>query len=223
MNNIIKGLFTLTLLASATAQAGFVVYIPTEVKLGGSLPDGSINFIKPTDGSGSDNGSETPVEPELPTEPETPVEPEEKREFLYSTALNHYRSSDTSFLFSNTTFAGTPFLCGEITSNCVMANIPDGTVVFKYVGHNPNYGSSFYIPDLIVLKTSYYNSSVDCKFAGTTSSPWDVNNLGGVKHSITYNCGAGNLPPVLQPPYTADKNPGTSFGFSADFYKIVTE
>ncbi|HGM6307697.1 hypothetical protein IGB31_00135 [Pseudomonas putida] len=60
MNNIIKGLFTLTLLASATAHASYIMYIPTEVKLRGSLPDGSIQFVSAT---------EEPTTPEEPTEP----------------------------------------------------------------------------------------------------------------------------------------------------------
>lgn len=59
MNNTIKGLFALTLLASATVQAAYVVYVPTEIKNGGSLPDGSINFVTKT---------EEPTEPEVPQE-----------------------------------------------------------------------------------------------------------------------------------------------------------
>lgn len=61
MNNTIKSLFALTLLASATVQAAYVIHIPTEENLGGSLPNGSIKFVTER------------VEPEEPEEPEEPV------------------------------------------------------------------------------------------------------------------------------------------------------
>lgn len=60
MNNTIKGLFAFTLLASSTVQAAYIVHIPTEIKQGGPLADGSIKFVTPL---------EEPTEPEIPAEP----------------------------------------------------------------------------------------------------------------------------------------------------------
>lgn len=74
MNNKITALFALTLLAFSISNAEYRMYIPAEVKLGGSLPTGSISFVKPTDG-GNNGGGVTPVEPEVPTDPTTPEEP----------------------------------------------------------------------------------------------------------------------------------------------------
>lgn len=185
---------------------------------GAGLPKGSISFVTKTNTTPPVNGGET----ETPTEPETPEvpeEPKEKRELLYSTPLNHYlTSSSLEFLFSNTSFPGTPLECGVIISSCVNANHTNGSVSFSYTGNNANYSSSFYIPDLIIIKTSYYNSSTECKLSGTTSTTWAYD---GENFTMTYNCGAGNLPAPLAPPYTATHNPSTSFGFSAEFYKVT--
>ena len=52
---------TLIISAFSLTQAAYLVYIPTEVKLGGSLPDGSIQFVSATE------------EPTTPTEPEEPI------------------------------------------------------------------------------------------------------------------------------------------------------
>lgn len=61
MNNTQK-IVTFAVLAAMPiiANAGFMAYYPLEVKLGGSLPDGSINM---------GNGNGTPTDPTGPTEP----------------------------------------------------------------------------------------------------------------------------------------------------------
>lgn len=218
-NNILKAVAMLSLTAfSLNSFAGYNYFLKLEEGAGG-LPKGSIAFVEkssstpPVNNGGNEGGTGTD-----PETPEVPEEPKEKRELLYSTPLNHYLTTSSEFLFNHTSLPGTPLECGVITSSCVKANHTNGSVSFRYTGHNANYSSSFYIPDLIIIKTSYYNSSTECKLSGTTSAPWSGD---GENFTMTYNCGAGNLPAPLAPPYTADHNSSTSFGFSAEFYKVT--
>ncbi|CEL31221.1 hypothetical protein [Pseudomonas fluorescens] len=83
MNNTIKGIFALTLLASATAQAAYVIYVPTEAKLGGHLTDGSIVFT---------NKSQEPTEPEVPQELFWDVEVTRKAKY-YNSTMFYYKET----------------------------------------------------------------------------------------------------------------------------------
>lgn len=70
-NKAIKPLIlSLLTLGFGIAHAAYTVYIPSEVNLGGSLPNGSITFVTPT---------------EEPTEPEAPAEPTYKGSVTFST------------------------------------------------------------------------------------------------------------------------------------------
>jgi hypothetical protein len=220
-NNTIKpfALSLITLLCGFSF-AGYVIHIPTEVKFGGSLPDGTINFVKPTDG-GNNGGGETPVEPEVPVEPEKPETPHEKKEFLYSTAINTLNYSGSEYLFNNQSLSGTPLSCGDLGISCVVIGHQTGLVNIKYTGHNVNYANGFYHPDKIIVKSSYLSTATDCSLSGTSTEPWATQTGGGVHFTMTYNCGSGKLPAPLAPPYTAERNPGTSLGFSIEFFKVT--
>lgn len=215
MKNTIHKLLALTLLTSATVQASYNVYIPTEAKLGGHLADGSIKFIN-NDG-GNDGG--TPVDPETPESPETPVE--EQKEFLYSTSISTFNYGGSEFLFNDQALSGTPLLCGDLGTSCIVIGHQTGLVSIKYTGHNVNYANGFYHPDKITVKSSYLNTATDCSLSGTSTEPWATQSVGGVHFTMTYNCGTGKLPSPLSPPFSADRNQTTSLGFSIEFFKVI--
>jgi hypothetical protein len=73
MKKSIALIITLSLLSSI-ANASYVLRIPTEVSTGGSLPNGSINFVSNA-GTPTDVPDNTPDAPaEVPTEPLNPMQ-----------------------------------------------------------------------------------------------------------------------------------------------------
>lgn len=199
MNNTIKGLFALTLLASATVQAAYVIHIPTEAKLGGHLADGSIIFKG--NAGGNNGGGETPIEPEVPVEPETPEEEPVKdiRELLYTVSLGigYTLGSDTAYGSPN--LNGSPLSCGDLGTNCFWINSATGNVIYRYMGHTTNFENTFYHPDAIVVRSGFFTSS-ECNL--TNKSISILNGAGGSNMSLTYSCGAGSLYPTIKPTYT---------------------
>lgn len=212
MNNTTKGLLALTLLASATVQAAYVIHIPTEAKLGGHLADGSILFKGNAGGNG---GGETPVEPEVPVEPEKPVD--DIKTLLYTVSLGSGNNSGSTFSFSNPNLAGSPLSCGDMTTNCITINSTTGTVTYRYMGHTPHFENTFYHPDAIVLKSGYFNTSSDCNLTSKSVGTWSGD---GTNVSLIYSCGAGSIHPPIQPPYTADVNPLTDVKMTIAFFKV---
>ena len=220
-----KNIFAKTLLASSLTlftlsanAANYTYYLSTESGSGSFLEKGSISFVTktavtpPTDGSG---------EVETPVEPETPEYPKEEREFLYSTAISTFNYSGSEYLFNNQELSGTPLSCGDLGISCVVIGHQTGLVSIKYTGYNVNYANGFYHPDEITVKSSYLNTATNCNLSGTSTEPWATQTGGGVHFTMTYNCGSGNLPAPLAPPYTKERNPGTSLGFSIDFFKVI--
>lgn len=81
-------LLTVALFSSITANAAYIIKIPMEQKLGGSLPTRSIAFV-----GGNVGGSTPPVTPEPEPKPEEPVRPEEPtRESVCITAKKNVTS-----------------------------------------------------------------------------------------------------------------------------------
>ncbi len=214
MKNTITTIFALTLLASATVQASYVIYVPTEVKLGGSLPDGTISFVKPTDG-GNNGGGETPVEPEVPVEPEKPVE--DTKTLLYTVSMGAGNNSTNTFSFSNPNLTGSPLSCGDMTTNCFFINAQAGTVVYRYLGLTPHFENTFHHPEAIVVKSGYFNTSSDCSLTSKSIGIWDK---AGTSLTLTYSCEAASLHYPIQPPYTADRNPLTDVKMTIAFFKV---
>ncbi|WP_449102037.1 hypothetical protein [Pseudomonas extremaustralis] len=167
MNNKLKALFALTLLACSISNAAYRMYIPTEVKTGGSLPDGTITFVS---------------EIEEPTEPEAPAEPTYRGSITFSsfyenTKLVNFKTIilgyNSGTIASNNTELPNrdPYPCNPaITTECVVVNdgYSKGTYTAMYNGGNTDityyYNSKNRIPNQIDLKTfrtSYNTLYVD--------------------------------------------------------------
>lgn len=157
MNNTIKGLFALTLLASATVQAAYVVYVPTEIKNGGSLPDGSINFVTKT---------EEPTEPEVPQERFVEIDLIKKYKYFNSKTWPNTETRNTSSFntigggFSYQMYSGKPSIIysfkhgtdtsGKFQSGVEFATfIPPTVLTVEYDAGTANCtgsGSGMYVP-----------------------------------------------------------------------------
>ncbi|XVO79878.1 hypothetical protein ACQ9ZH_21030 [Pseudomonas chlororaphis] len=156
MDNKLKALFAISILSGSISQAAYVMYIPTEVKLLGALPDGSIKFVTPN---------------EEPTEPEVPAEPTYKGSVTFSTFSEYtklvnfktiilgYNSGD---LASNNSELPNrnPYPCNPaITTECVTVNdgYSKGSYTAMYNGPVTDvtyfYNSKNLIPNQIDLKT----------------------------------------------------------------------
>ncbi|WP_146136252.1 hypothetical protein [Pseudomonas simiae] len=215
MNSKFKLAFALSLITCSISNAAYVIHIPTEVKNRGSLPDGSISFVKPSDG-GNNGGGETPVEPEVPVEPEKPVE--DTKTLLYTVSMGAGNNSTNTFSFSNPNLTGSPLSCGDMTTNCFFINAQAGTVVYRYLGLTPHFENTFHHPEAIVVKSGYFNTSSDCSLTSKSIGIWDK---AGTSLTLTYSCEAGSLHYPIQPPYTAEKNPLTDVKMTVDFYKVI--
>ncbi|MFV3378376.1 hypothetical protein ACNE9Y_30110 [Pseudomonas sp. NY11226] len=209
MNNIIKGLFSLTLLASASAQAAYVMYIPTEVKLRGSLPDGTIQFVTPNE------------EPTEPVEPEEPTEPTYRGSVTFSTIYKSTKtgsnfktillgynardySSNNSELPNREAYPCDP----AITSECVTVNDPyvKGAYSILYSGSNTvityTYASLNKIPNQIDMpnfRTSYNTIYVEqngemlgCGKSGETFATVGGSSNKHDEYNLSFTC-SGNI------------------------------
>lgn len=168
-NKAIKPLvLSLLTLGFGIAHATYTVYVPTEVKLGGSLPDGSINFVS---------------EIEEPTEPEAPAEPTYKGSVTFSTFSKHTQLGPkfqtillgyNSGVFSSNTSElpyRAPYPCNPaITTECVTVNdgYAKGAYSVLYNGNNTDiqyiYATKNLIPnqiDIQSFRTSYKNLYVE--------------------------------------------------------------
>lgn len=166
----LRKLFLFIILAalSGIVHAAYVIHIPTEVKLRGSLPDGSISFVTPTD---------------EPTIPEEPSEPAYKGSVTFSTFSKYTKlgpkfqtillgynsgvfSSNTSELPYRAAYPCNP----AITTECVIVNdgYSKGAYNVLYNGNNTDiqyvYATKNLIPNQIDIKTfrtSYKNLYVE--------------------------------------------------------------
>lgn len=86
MNNKLKVIFALTLLASSISQASYKIYMPLEQAKSGHLANNSIVFTKNTGVTPPVTNPDpvTPTEPTVPTEPEPTPEPTRKLVAQYS-------------------------------------------------------------------------------------------------------------------------------------------
>lgn len=168
MDKKLNVLFILTLIACSISNAAYRMNIPTEVKLGGSLPDGSIHFVS---------------ELEEPTEPEAPTEPTYKGSVTFSTFSKYTKLGPkfqtillgyNSGVFSSNTSElpyREPYPCNPaITTECVTVNdgYVKGAYSVLYNGNNTDiqyvYATKNLIPNQIDIKsfrTSYKNLYVE--------------------------------------------------------------
>lgn len=189
MNKLIKGIFTLTLLASATAQAAYVMYIPTEVKLGGSLPDGSIQFV---------SVAEEPTTPEEPQERITEIDLIKKYKYFNSTSWPLTETRNTSDF--NTIAGGFKYE--------MLSGKPSITYTFKAGKDSTGYlqtGSEFasFTPPSI-LKVAYPGGEADCSGSGTgIYVPFTETQYGseGGTYRTVYTCNLALAAYLEQPAY----------------------
>lgn len=211
MKNTLTKIFAtsiITLVASTAAQAEYFIKIGTEVKDGGSLPNGSISFVtKPV------------IEPEAPLEVPKDEQPEEiaGKDFLYKVALGSQSTTASSYLFPNQPLAGSPLSCGDNNpSNCFVIGAGASTIVMTYQGTDANYAKNFPIGDSIIVKSEYFNTSTNCVIAGNNSYYTDkiTRNV-----QVAYKCDAGSLPL----PSKVESPSTVNYQFSISFYKDSTK
>lgn len=147
----------LTLIISdfSLTQAAYVMYVPTEVKLGGSLPDGSIQFVSATE------EPTTPVEPEEPQPVITHIDLIKKYKYFNSTNWPLTETRNTSKF--NTIAGGFKYemLSGSSTITYTFTAGKDSTGYFQDGKEFEN----FTPPK--VLKVDFPDGIANCTGSGT--------------------------------------------------------